>query len=201
MDLLFREMMQRTMYKFNIFHLNKKFTINHITKRNTIYKVIISLIVSSQIYKISIINAYSVFVLLYRKITSNHQLNESDMRTQEIREMEKRAEMYRRLLIWNIVFLLGLLCWGSVLGQSGEYIPKKGIGLNQLYDFMTTKDGSIIGTTAIDNAFPLFDTVILIKINQHQQIVFKNTYSCVRKHSFYYKCFRDKRWRSYFWIQ
>jgi uncharacterized repeat protein (TIGR01451 family) len=40
------------------------------------------------------------------------------MRTQEIRKMEKRVEMYRRLLIWNIVFLLGLLCWGSVSGQS-----------------------------------------------------------------------------------
>jgi uncharacterized repeat protein (TIGR01451 family) len=48
------------------------------------------------------------------------------MRTQEIREMEKRVEMYRRLLIWNIVFLLGLLCWGSLQGQSQYYKPKYG---------------------------------------------------------------------------
>jgi hypothetical protein len=52
------------------------------------------------------------------------------MKTQEIREMEKRAEMYRRLLIWNIVFLLGLLCWGSVQGQNGEYQISNGLPVN-----------------------------------------------------------------------
>lgn len=89
-----------------------------------------------------------------------------------IEKMEKRVEMYRKLLIWNIVFLLGLLCWGSARGQSGEYIPRKGLGLNNLYDFMTTKDGSVVGVSFIDHAFPMFDTVVLIKINQQQQIVF-----------------------------
>ncbi|MFN5846855.1 MAG: hypothetical protein ACK43K_00040, partial [Chitinophagales bacterium] len=60
MDLLFREMMQRAMDKFNIFHLYIKFTINCIIKRKSIYKILNIKIISSQIYQISIINAYSV---------------------------------------------------------------------------------------------------------------------------------------------
>jgi hypothetical protein len=107
-------------------------------------------------------------------ITSIHQLNESDMRTQEIREMEKRVEMYRRLWIWNLVFLLGLLCWGSVFGQNGEYISKKGVGLDQFYEFTRTKDDNIFGLAFLDHAFPIFDTISYVKINQQQNIIFKS---------------------------
>lgn len=51
----------------------------------------------------------------------NSPIKQSDMKTQEIREMEKRTEMYRRLWIWNIVFLLGLLCWGNSTAQLSSY--------------------------------------------------------------------------------
>ena len=63
------------------------------------------------------------------------------MKTQEIREMEKRVEMYRRLLIWNIVFLLGLLCWGSMQGQL-KITNQALIDSNQLSSFILMKEDS-----------------------------------------------------------
>ena len=71
------------------------------------------------------------------------------MRTQKIREMEKRVEMYRKLLIWNIVFLLGLLCWGSVRGQFNNTKIKKeriigGSRNDDLLNVYTSKTNSFI---------------------------------------------------------
>lgn len=50
---------------------------------------------------------------------------------------EKREEMYRKALIWNLVFLLGLLYWGSVSGQLSTLKIRKTIGGNSFLEALT----------------------------------------------------------------
>lgn len=68
-----------------------------------------------------------------------------------MKQMEKRMELYRKLLIWNIIFMLGLLCWGNM---SGQYKWQKTFGGNNFDnpdDIIKTNNGYVIGASSWSN--------------------------------------------------
>ena len=73
------------------------------------------------------------------------------MKTQVKREMEKRVEMYRRLLIWNIVFLLGLLCWESAHGQYKWQKTYGGASSESTRELIKIPLGYMLGATSSSN--------------------------------------------------
>lgn len=65
--------------------------------------------------------------------------------------MGKRVKMNKRLLIWNIVFLLGLLCWGSVHGQYKWQKAYGGNGFDNPKSIIKVKNEYLLGGGSYSN--------------------------------------------------